>query len=117
MSETTKTDAAAIAGSDMLAENFNEDVQLLMWFENGLIPELNLLLLRIRIDPESSEILKQAKEIALKLFAKTNKCKGFHKNNWGMMDGAEDGCGYDSDIECEDCIFCLGDKDPRVKHV
>lgn len=115
--QTTETDAAAIAGSDMLAVDLNEDVQLQMWFENALIPELSLLLLKNRIDPESSEILKEAKEISLKLFAKTSECKGFHKNNWGMIDGPEYGCGYDPDIECEDCIFCQGNKDPRVKHV
>ena len=120
MNETTslkESSVAQIAGSDMLAVDLNEDVLLLMWFENGLIPELNSLLLRNRIDPDSSEILKQAKDISLKLFAKTNQCKGFHKNDWGMMDGEEYGCGYDPDIECEDCIFCQGDKDPRVKHI
>ena len=90
MNETTKNDAIANMLPPAIAADFSEDVQLLMWFENGLITELNALLLINKIDPESSEILKQAKEIALRLFAKTDKCRAFHKNNWGMMDGAED---------------------------
>lgn len=37
--------------------------KFVMWMQNGLIPELTSLLIKAGYDPDSSEILKQAKEI------------------------------------------------------
>lgn len=41
------------------------------------------------------------------------KCKGWKKYDWGMMDGPEYGCGYNTTIECNECMYCVGEKDPE----
>jgi len=41
------------------------------------------------------------------------KCKGWKKYDWGMMDGPEYGCDYDTEIDCDECMYGGGDKDPE----
>ena len=46
------------------------------------------------------------------------KCKGWKKYDWGMMDGPEYGCDYNTTIECDECKYCIGSggrKDPEAK--
>jgi hypothetical protein len=44
------------------------------------------------------------------------KCKGWKKYDWGMVDGPEYGCDYNTTIDCDECIYCNGDKDPENYH-
>lgn len=45
------------------------------------------------------------------------KCKGWYKNDWGMIDGPDWGCSYNTKIDCEECKYsgCGGRKDPEAK--
>jgi len=46
------------------------------------------------------------------------KCKGWYKYEWGMMDGPDWGCNYNTIIECDECKYNSnrsGMKDPEAK--
>jgi hypothetical protein len=36
---------------------------------------------------------------------KHSECKGWYKNDWGMVDGPDWGCGYNTIIACDDCKY------------
>ena len=40
------------------------------------------------------------------------KCEGY--KSWGDY-GYEYGCGYESNLNCEDCKYGFGEKDPEAK--
>lgn len=110
--------------------------EIYLFLKNGMIPEFEALLKIAKVDINSSDILKKAKELCnhqekiwcegketsdelgncnkpLVSGSKHPKCKGWYKNNWGSMDGAEWGCDYEPDFDCGDCKYGLGDKDPE----
>jgi hypothetical protein len=43
------------------------------------------------------------------------KCKGWYKNDWGMINGADWGCDYETTIDCDECKYGGGRKDPEAK--
>jgi hypothetical protein len=43
------------------------------------------------------------------------KCKGWYKNDWGMVDGPDWGCDYNTIIDCDECKYGGGRKDPEAK--
>jgi len=43
------------------------------------------------------------------------KCKGWYKNDWGMINGPDWGCDYNTTIDCDECKYCGGEKDPNAK--
>jgi hypothetical protein len=57
--------------------------------------------------------MKNNKSLLINAVTKHPKCKGWYKNDWGMIDGPDFGCDYNTIIYCDECIYCNGDKDPE----
>jgi hypothetical protein len=47
--------------------------------------------------------------------SRQHKCKGWYKNDVGMVDGPDWGCDYNTIIACDDCKYGGGKKDPESK--
>ena len=43
------------------------------------------------------------------------KCLGWYKNDVGMVDGPDWGCDYDTIIDCDECKYGHGNKNPEAK--
>jgi len=41
------------------------------------------------------------------------KCKGWYKDNGGEIDDDEYGCLYNTEINCEDCMYGSGSLNPE----